>query len=65
MGVPLYDVRFSATDWVQDITSSSDCINGALAERKMEIAKLCGVHHLLKKVRFVDFGVHLCMSACV
>lgn len=35
---------------MQEITTASDSINGALADRKMEIVKLCGVHHLLKKV---------------
>lgn len=35
---------------MQEITRASDSINGALADRKMEIVKLCGVHHLLKKV---------------
>ena len=35
---------------LQEITTASDCINRALADRKMEIVKLCGVHHLLKKV---------------
>ena len=35
---------------LQEITTASDSINRALADRKMEIVKLCGVHHLLKKV---------------
>ncbi len=36
---------------MEEITDSSDSINTALADRKGEIAKLCGVHHLLKKVQ--------------
>ena len=35
---------------MDEITSSSNSINVALEERKKEISKLCGVHHLLKKV---------------
>ena len=35
---------------VDEITASSASINRALADRKREISKLCGVHHLLKKV---------------
>lgn len=35
---------------VDEIASSSNSINSALADRKKEISKLCGVHHLLKKV---------------
>ncbi len=38
---------------MEEITDSSDSINTALADRKGEIAKLCGVHHLLKKVQCV------------
>ena len=36
---------------MEEITSSSNSINSALEDRKKEISKLCGVHHLLKKVR--------------
>ena len=36
---------------MEEITASSASINRALADRKREISKLCGVHHLLKKVR--------------
>ena len=35
---------------MEEITHSSNGINLALADRKKEISKLCGVHHLLKKV---------------
>ena len=35
---------------MEEITGSSGSINAALADRKKEISKLCGVHHLLKKV---------------
>ena len=37
---------------MDEITSSSNSINVALEERKKEISKLCGVHHLLKKVSY-------------
>lgn len=33
-----------------EISSASNSINGALADRKQQITKFCGVHHLLKKV---------------
>lgn len=33
-----------------EISSASNSINGALADRKQQIMKFCGVHHLLKKV---------------
>ena len=36
---------------MEEITASSTSINKALADRKKEISKLCGVHHLLKKVK--------------
>ena len=35
---------------MEEITTSSNSINSALTDRKREISKLCGVHHLLKKV---------------
>ena len=35
---------------MEEIISSSNSINSALSDRKREITKLCGVHHLLKKV---------------
>lgn len=47
---PLFWVFVSLFD-LQEITTASDSINRALADRKKEIVKLCGVHHLLKKVR--------------
>ncbi len=37
---------------VEEIIGSSNSINSALSDRKKQITKLCGVHHLLKKVRF-------------
>ena len=38
---------------MEEIISSSNSINSALSDRKREITKLCGVHHLLKKVSAV------------
>jgi hypothetical protein len=38
---------------MEEITTASDSINRALADRKREIVKLCGVHHLLKKLQFL------------
>ncbi|CAI8052278.1 Vacuolar protein sorting-associated protein 51 homolog [Geodia barretti] len=38
---------------MEDITTASGSINRALADRKREIVKLCGVHHLLKKLQFL------------
>lgn len=35
---------------MEEIISSSNSINTALSDRKKQITKLCGVHHLLKKV---------------
>lgn len=35
---------------MEAIITSSNYINSALSDRKKEITKLCGVHHLLKKV---------------
>ena len=35
---------------MEEIISSSNSINSSLSDRKREITKLCGVHHLLKKV---------------
>ena len=39
---------------MEEISASSATINKALADRKREISKLCGVHHLLKKVHTVQ-----------
>eukprot|EP00731_Ephydatia_muelleri_P020952 Em0013g679a len=36
-----------------EISSASNSINGALADRKQQIMKFCGVHHLLKKLQFL------------
>lgn len=47
---------------MEEIISSSNSINSALSDRKKEITKLCGVHHLLKKVHTyfpIAFGPHL------
>ena len=35
---------------MKEIMSASASINSALADRRQQIAKLSGVHHLLKKV---------------
>ena len=35
---------------MQEIMSASTSINSALSNRRQQIAKLSGVHHLLKKV---------------
>lgn len=40
-------------DKMSDITDSSDSINSALSKRKQQIAKLSGVHNLLKKLQFL------------
>ena len=50
---------------VDEITASSASINRALADRKREISKLCGVHHLLKKVSLsLSFTLSLTLSLC-
>ena len=41
-----------------EISSASNSINGALADRKQQITKFCGVHHLLKKV-FMHVYIHV------
>lgn len=45
---------------MDEITASSTSINRALVERKREISKLCGVHHLLKKVCEATFSSAYC-----
>lgn len=50
----------------QEITTASDSINRALSDRKMEIVKLCGVHHLLKKVSVQYYhALHCVVRMCV
>ena len=48
---------------MEEITASSAGINKALADRKKEISKLCGVHHLLKKVGKSLFNADLCVKS--
>ena len=49
---------------MEEITASSTSINKALADRKKEISKLCGVHHLLKKVRTSPFSKSRLVEGC-
>lgn len=49
---------------MEEIISSSNSINSALSDRKREITKLCGVHHLLKKVSRVSYASILVSECC-
>lgn len=49
---------------MEEITLSSNSINAALEERKKEISKLCGVHHLLKKVRHCILVIRVWLKVC-
>lgn len=44
------DRMSTLSDKMTTISASSDTINTALSARKQQIAKLSGVHNLLKKV---------------
>jgi len=50
---------------MQEIMSASSSINSALANRRQQIAKLSGVHHLLKKVTSFFVPLVFTLFCCV